>query len=370
MNKWPSLGLILVAFAAGRLSAQTATARDPYAGLDTYARVLSTVQAWYVDEKSQEELIWRSLQGMDDALDRHSAFYPPEVWKGILRDDEDTFLGIGVECSWEKDHFRVLQVTRDSPADTAGIQPGMLIWRIDSLILGGLEEEEARRLLTGQPGKLSEFEVEREGARSTLLLPHLPIPRMDVEAKREGAFGRIALGSFRIGSAQRFEEKLASLTEIKGLVLDLRGNPGGSLDEAVGIADLFLDAGPVVRVQARATSEELHQSRSGGEFVGPVAVLIDGQSASAAEVLGGALQKRGRASLFGTTSLGKGSVQRYYEYEDGSALKLTFARYFLPDDHSVEGVGLTPDVTVEAAAGEDRVLRSALEWLRKQAPPG
>ncbi len=370
MNKWPSLGLILAAFVAGRLSTQTATARDPYAGLDTYARVLSTIQTWYVEEKSQEELIWRSLEGMDDALDRHSAFYPPEVWKGILRDDADSFLGIGVECSWEKDHFRVLRVTRDSPADTAGIQPGMLIWRIDDAMLGLLGEEEARRLLTGQPGKLSEIEVEWEGSRSTVLLPHLPIPRLDVEAKREGPFGRITLGSFRVGSAQRFEEKLASLAEIKGVVLDLRGNPGGSLDEAIGIADLFLDEGPVVRVQARATSEEQHLSHSGGEFVGPVAVLIDGQSASAAEVLGGALQRRGRASLFGSRSWGKGSVQRYYEYEDGSALKLTFARYFLPGDHSVEGVGLTPDYPVEVVAGEDRVLGAALEWLRKQTPPG
>ena len=370
MKKWPSLGLILAAFVAGRLSAQTATARDPYAGLDTYARVLSTIQTWYVDETSQEELVWRSLEGMEDAMDRHSTFFPPAVWKGILRNDEDNFLGIGVECSWEKDHFRVLRVAKDSPAATAGIEPGALIWRIDAVILGTLGEEEARQRLMGQPGKLSEVEVEWEGQRSTLLLPHLPIPRLDVESSREGAIGRITLGSFRVGSAERFGEKLKALGDIKGLVVDLRGNPGGSLDEAVGIADLFLGEGPVVRVRARATSEELYQSHSGGEFAAPVAVLIDGQSASAAEVLAGALQRRGRASLFGSRSWGKGSVQRYYEYEDGSALKLTFARYYLPDDRSVEGVGLEPDFTVEAAAGDDRVLRSALEWLRKQAPPG
>ena len=194
--------------------------------------------------------------------------------------------------------------------------------------------------------------------------------RTAVESSREGAIGRITLGSFRVGSAERFGEKLKALGDIKGLIVDLRGNPGGSLDEAVGIADLFLGEGPVVRVRARATSEQLYQSQSGGEFAAPVAVLIDGQSASAAEVLAGALQRRGRASLFGSRSWGKGSVQRYYEYEDGSALKLTFARYYLPDDRSVEGVGLEPDFTVEAAAGDDRVLRSALEWLRKQAPPG
>ncbi len=370
MKKWPWMGLIPVAFLAGRLSAQNADARDPYAGLDTYARVLSTIQTWYVEERSQEELVWRSLEGMDDALDRHSAFYPPAVWKGILRDGEGSFLGMGVECSWENDHFRVLRVAKDGPAEGAGIRAGDQLWRIDGVVLGELGEEEARRLLVGDVGKISQLEVEREGQRSTLLLPQLPVPRLDVEVRREGNQAVITLGSFRVGTAASFGEKLNDLGLIPGLVIDLRGNPGGSLDEAIGIAELFLDEGLVVRVRARAMAEEEHRSHSGGEFPAPVAVLIDGQSASAAEVLAGALQRRGRAALFGSRSWGKGSVQRFYEYEDGSALKLTFARYYLPDDSSVEGRGLEPDFHEEPAVGEDRPLRAALEWLRKQAPPG
>lgn len=369
MKKGWFLAGIALAFLMGRWSSQVAEADDPYAGLDLYARVLTNIKDSYVDPVPQALLIHRSLEGMDDALDRHSAFYPPGVWKQLAADAEGRFVGLGVECRWEAGNLVVERLVKEGPAEQAGILPGDRILAINQQELKGLSEEEARKLLVGEEGQVSKVRLQRaaEVVEKTVAQVRLSVVGVEAEIQAKTLI-YLGVHAFRTGTAATARERLNALKKpgIQGVILDLRGNGGGLLEEGVGIADLFLEDGPVVAVRPRTVApEEFSASPSADDWTGPMVVLVDRNSASAAEVAAGALQRRGRARLAGERSYGKGTVQRFFEYEDGSVLKLTFARYFLPDGTSVEGTGLTPDLP---ASTPEEVLAAAISSLQTQAP--
>jgi carboxyl-terminal processing protease len=308
---------------------------------------LSTIEDNYVDPVPQALLIHRSLEGMDDALDRHSAFYPPEVWHQLAADVEGRFVGLGVECSWTPGALTVERLVKEGPAEQAGIQTGDQILANNGQLLQGLTEEEARKLLVGEEGQVSTVRFLRGETTLERTLAQLRLSVVGVESSVSGKVGYLAVHAFREGTAATARIQLNSLRKqgITGMILDLRGNGGGLLEEGVGVADLFMHAGKIVSVQPRSVApEEFSASASADDWEGPMVVLVDENSASASEVAAGALQRSGRSRLMGARSYGKGTVQRFYEYEDGSVLKLTFARYFLPDGTSVEDKGLQPDL--------------------------
>lgn len=358
---------LLAAFLAGYTFNSLARAADPYAGLDLYARVLAIIQANYVEPVSQLSLIHASLQGMTHSLDPHSEFYPPETWKSLEAQGEGTYVGAGLEGRWEKDAFVIRTLVRGGPADTGGLQPNDRILSINQHPLN--REAEALSLLEAPEGSLLDLGLERAGQsfHQTLLLIR---PSMTgVEGKMlEGQVGYVAIHIFRNGTAEAFRKQLSSLEGMKKLVIDLRGNGGGLLEEGVSVADQVLEEGRIVRVLPRTVApEEFLAHAEEGDWKGPLRVLVDRNSASASEVVAGALQVLKRARVVGEPTYGKGTVQRYYEFEDGSVLRLTFARYFLPDQSSVQGRGVVPEVLASPRNNsEDPPLAAALKDLAGQ----
>ncbi len=371
----PLVAALLVGFAAGQVSGAVRAGEGPYAALDVFARVVTQIGETYVDPLPQRDLIYRALDGLDDALDAHSRFLDPDSFRRLREEAEGQFVGIGAQLREDPCGLRVTGVLEDGPAERAGIVPGDCLVTLDGTPLAGLPLDDALARVRGEEGEAVTLGVARDG-----VVRPIPVLRTRlVEASVEGdlfapGLAWLRIRQFRAGTAADLAAEVAELgasTPIRGAVLDLRENPGGRLDEAVATADLFLRDGRIVSTRGRAASQpdEAHDATSSkGDWEWPVVVLVDGQSASAAEIVAGALQDRGRARLVGSPTYGKGSVQTVYEYEDGSALKLTIARYYLPSGRRIEDHrGLAPDVLVLPASvpGPAELLRSRIAVLEE-----
>jgi len=374
----------VAAFAAGAVVATalgaSAIPRDArpttvrYRTLDSFAQALAYVSNNYVDEVEEDKLLHDATRGMIAGLDQHSAFLSAKRYQRLRQDTEGEFGSVGLTLGpgMTDDHDPrsrpwpfVDDVAPGSPADLAGVQ-------IDDRLIAVDGEE------TAEPGKEKKeagaWEVKLRGASGTRV--RITITRHGWQQPRELSLVRAqvkvqsveSLGLDKgLGyiSISRFQEAtsadvLASLTALKatghlaGLVLDLRGDPGGLLDQAVLVADLFLDTGTIVTIRGRQGALEEHVAHKPATWSGfPIVVLVDAGSASAAEILAGALQDQKRATLVGLQTYGKGSVQTFFDLDDGSGLKLTTARYYTPSGKSLEGKGITPDHLVEAFVGED-----------------
>lgn len=372
----------VAAFAAGAIFATAlgaaAIPRDRpttvrYRTLDSFAQALAYVANNYVDEVDEEKLLHDSTRGMLAGLDQHSAFLSAKRYQRLRQDTEGEFGGVGLTLgpgiTDERDPRSkpwpfVDDVVPGSPADVAGVQ-------IDDRVVA-IDGEE-----TAEPGKEKKdagaWEVKLRGAsgtRVTLMITRhgwtqpreLSLVRAQVKVPSvehlglDKKLGYVAITRFQEAT---HADVVAALTALKksghltGLVLDLRGNPGGLLDQAVLVADLFLESGGIVTIRGRQGALEEHAAHKPGSWMGfPMVVLVDAGSASAAEILAGALQDQKRATLVGQPTYGKGSVQTFFDLDDGSGLKLTTARYYTPSGKSLEGKGITPDQLVDAFAGE------------------
>jgi carboxyl-terminal processing protease len=368
-------------FLAGAVLATTVLARagdgDRYRTLDTFAQALSHVATSYVDPVEERKLLYDATRGLLSGLDPHSAFFPPNRYQRLRQDTEGAFGGVGLTLgpgvTDERDPKSqpwpfVDDVVPGSPADKAGIRIDDRIVAVDGQATteGGKETREAGQWelrLRGPSGTRVSITIRRDGQAGSrtvsLVREQVTMPSVEHLAVAPDV-GYLAIRRFQEATTDDVIAGLARLRS-KGalgvLILDLRGNPGGLLDQAVHVADLFLDSGTIATIRGRRGSIEEQVAHAPGTWTGfPIVCLVDQQSASAAEILAGALQDHRRAVMVGLPTYGKGSVQTFFDLEDGSGLKLTTARYYTPSGRSLEGKGITPDIVVDAFAPEEVVV--------------
>ena len=327
--------------------------------LSLFAEALRHIEANYVLPVRPEQLIYGAIGGMVATLDPHSEFLDPAQYREFLSDSEGRFAGIGVEIAVRDGWLTVLSVFRGGPAERAGLRPGDRFVTLDGRPARDMRIADAVRLMRGEPGTTVHVQVRREDAEHTLgvTLTRAYIDTPSVEA-------RVLPGGVIYLRIQRFQSTTADEVRValdralgamhragaeRGVLLDLRDDGGGLLQQAVRVADAFLRAGEIVSTRGRAGEplERWEAHARGTRPAWPMVALINGYTASAAEILAGALQDHRRATLVGTRSFGKGSVQRLIELSDGSALKLTTATYFTPSGRSIQARGIEPDIRVD-----------------------
>jgi carboxyl-terminal processing protease len=352
------LALSLALLAPGLAGA--APRRDttqPYRSLDVLAEVLAYIQNNYVDETKEKELVQAAVEGMVARLDPHSMVLRPDAFRAMRDETTGEFDGVGIEVSQVAGGLVVVAPMPDSPAERAGIRAGDRIVAIDGAATKDMPLGEATRRMKGAAGTQVVVAVERDGAREplafTLVRDHVRTTSVDWRVLDRGTGTvYVRIRGFQDRTDRELRQALDGARRelggpIQGLVIDLRNNPGGLLDQAVKVADRFLAKGVIVTTEARGKKPEVEEARGRDtEPDYPIVLLVNRGSASASEIVAGALQDHKRAVVVGTRTFGKGSVQTVVELEDGSALKLTVARYFTPLHRSIQEKGITPDVPV------------------------
>lgn len=348
--KRPFSVLILVLFLlpVGATAAENGT----YRNLRIFTDVIEEIERSYVDEPDTEQLIEEAIKGMVDSLDPHSALLPPQAHSELREDTRGRFSGVGLVLSIRNEKLTVVSPIDGSPAKDAGIRSGDVIIAIDDEKTATLTMEESIHLMRGVRGSMVTLTVlQKKGGkevRVTLRRDDIPLQSVAHYELKPG-FPFIAVTSFNEHTARDFEAALVAHEAkgpVKGLVLDLRDNPGGILQQAVDLVDLFLSEGVIVSIKGRAKEQRQVWRATTEKTVRrfPVVVLINGGSASASEIVAGALKDHKRGLILGTTSFGKGSVQNIIPLSDGYGLKLTVALYYTPSGVSIQAKGIVPDV--------------------------
>ena len=330
----------------------------PIEELHTFTEVYQRIKLQYVDEADSKELIENAIRGMLSGLDPHSNYLDKSEYQELKIGTTGEFGGLGIEVTMENGFVKVVSPIDDTPAMNAGVEAGDLIIRLDDKPVKGLSLSEAVDIMRGKPGDAIELTIVREGEDKPI---ELSITRDIIKVRSvkhrtlEPGYGYIRISQFQSRTTDDLQEAIDELleenedSELSGLVLDLRNNPGGLLNAAVGVADTFLDEGGIVSIKGRHEGEQV---RYGSETVvrgdrlngAPIVVLINGGSASASEIVSGALQDDSRAVIMGSKSFGKGSVQTINELRQGGAVKMTTARYYTPSGRSIQAEGIEPDI--------------------------
>jgi len=359
---------------------------SPYRKLNIFARVLTYVENNYVEVVDDSKLIYGAIKGMMDTLDPHSTFMPPEMYKQMKVETEGEFGGVGIEVEIRDSWITVVSPLEGTPAQRAGLRPGDVIEAIDGKSTRGMRLHEAVRAMRGPRGTRVKITVRRAGKKErldfTIVRDIIKIVAVTSKVLQPG-IGYIRLKRFQERTARQLKDALQRIIKaaesekgkLRGLILDLRNNPGGLLDQAVHVADLFVDGGLIVRTSGkRGRMVEEEKAHAKGTFKGfPMVCLVNEGSASAAEIVAGALQDHKRAVVIGTRTFGKGSVQTIIDLEDGSGLKLTIARYYTPKGRSIQELGIDPDIVVQERAPAVRKKRTKREadlarHLRRDKP--
>jgi len=351
-----SLLLILTLSLGGGVASKGNDTAATYENLRLFTEVLSIVQSQYVDEVPPKDLIYNAIKGTLRGLDPHSSFLDPDMYREMQVETSGSFGGLGIEITLRDDVLTVVAPIEGTPAYRAGIQPGDRILKIEGLSTKDMQLADAVKRMRGKPGSKITVTVVREGwtEPKDFLITREQIRVQSVKNNQlEPGIEYVRLRQFQEQTSNDLEtalEKYAKEGKIQGLVLDLRNNPGGLLTSAVEVTEKFLEPGKlVVYTEGRVRNQNMRFSsnakRSFTDF--PVVVLVNQGSASASEIVAGALQDYGRAVVLGTQSFGKGSVQTIIPLSDGSGLRLTTAKYFTPKGRSIHGKGITPDILVE-----------------------
>jgi len=355
----------------------------PLEEIQTFAEVFERIKRAYVDDVDDRTLLRNAMRGMLSELDPHSAYLDKEEYQSMRESTEGEFGGIGIEVGMENGQLMVITPIDDTPASRAGLMSLDIIISIDGTPTEGMSLQEAVTLMRGDPDTTLEISVLRAGEESprefTLTREVIRSESVKHELLETG-YGYLRISQFQSRTPQQAQqalERMAREQPLEGLVLDLRNNPGGVLQAAVGVADLFLDDGLIVYTEGRIPDNELSFSASADTPAGdvPLVVLINSGSASAAEIVAGALQDQRRGIIMGTDSFGKGSVQQIMPLGNGEGLKLTTALYYTPDGRSIQAKGIEPDVDVvrgrlEVDEGRRETREADLEGhLRSQQAP-
>jgi len=351
----------------------------PSADARDFGEVLSQVRESYVSEIDERELVRGALKGMLSELDPHSRYVDGGDLDELEADTTGEFGGIGIEIGLMDDHFVVIAPMPDSPANSAGLAAGDRILELDNTSLRGKRLTDVVELLRGEPGSDVHLLISNDQQTRDVTLTRAIIELASVEEQMlEPGYGYIRISQFHNTTGKDFLGALKKLTEknqssLEGLVLDLRDNPGGVLQASVSVADAFLEDGLIVYTSGRLPSSHLKYRASGKDTLAgkPIVILINGGSASAAEIVAGALKDHSRATLIGATSYGKGSVQSVMPLDDHRAIKLTTAYYYTPNGASIHNIGIEPDmrvngVNLEDSSADDELMATALEVLKSQ----
>ncbi len=330
---------------------------DMYHYLETFANVLSILQDNYVEELQAREAIEGAIDGLLTSLDPHSSYLKPESYREFQDDTNGSFTGIGIEITLRDGVVTVISPIEDTPAQKAGIKTNDKIIKIDGQLTKGKTLFETVKMLRGNKGTEVSLSIYREGAETlkeySLVRENIPVYSVKSFTIKPG-FGYIRISNFQRNTTKEAKDKLKSLqekTSLQGLIIDLRNNPGGLLDQAVNISDLFLDEGLIVSTRGRKSDQDMSFEANANSTQPdyPIVVLVNEGTASASEIVAGALQDHHRAIVVGTQTFGKGSVQTIIPLADGAALKMTTARYYTPSGRSIQATGITPDVIIEAS---------------------
>jgi carboxyl-terminal processing protease len=372
MKKYLLIGVSAFVLGAGSMayvSQQALASAQPraktYRMLGLFGDVLDTVERQYVTEVDDTKLIQAAIDGMLTSLDPHSGYLDPENFDDMRDQTRGEYGGLGIEVTSEDGVVKVISPMDGTPAFNAGVKAGDYITAVNGDSVLGLSVNEAVKQMRGKPGETVTLTIAREKSDpfDVKIVREVIKPKSST-AKLEGDYGVLRISSFNEKTTDEAEAAFADLKaknpKMKGLILDLRNNPGGLLDQAVAVSDLFLEGGEIVSQRGRDPRDvERYNARVGDITNGlPMVVLINSGSASAAEIVAGALQDRKRAELVGLTSFGKGSVQTVIPLRGGmdGALKLTTARYFTPSGRSIQKTGIEPDLEVASSKDEAQVI--------------
>jgi len=375
MSQWKRIGnfrIVLVIFGvflvgvligSGQYQKVSALSNTTFEDLKLFSDVIHIIQKDYVEETKSKDLIYGAIKGMLETLDPHSAFMSPSMFKEMQEETKGRFEGLGIEITLKDGVLTVVSPIEDTPAFKAGIQAGDQILKIDGESTKNFTLMDSVKRLRGPRGSKVTITIMREGLTKpkdfTLVRDVIPIRSVRYELLDKN-YGYIRISQFQDKTDSDFEKAMKALEEeskgkLYGLVLDLRNNPGGLLDQAVKISDRFIDSGTIVSIDGRR--EEVKQKwvahPEGTMPRYPLVVLVNGGSASGAEIVAGAIQDHGRGILVGTQTFGKGSVQTIIPLKDGAGLRLTTARYYTPNGRSIQAKGIVPDIIVKPSRTEE-----------------
>lgn len=354
--------LLLFSFVSSSVLAAEAEKKDAvvsnakYDDIALFGRVINFIEKQYVDKVNTKELVYGAIKGMLETLDPHSNFMPPDIYTQLKTDTAGKFGGLGIEVWVNKDGvLTVVTPMEGTPAWKAGIKPGDRILRINNDSTKGMSIVEATSKIRGDIGTSIKFTVQRDGVSKPL---EFTMKRVSIDVKSvkyellAGNYGYVKLNHFQEKSAQEMKaaiKKMEAKQKLAGLILDLRNNPGGLLDEAVEGANLFIDGGVIVSTIGRNKEEkDMKYAKSGiARLDFPIVALVNGSSASAAEIMAGALKDHKRALIAGQRTFGKGSVQTVIPLAEDVGLKLTIARYYTPNGISIQAKGIEPDIYLD-----------------------
>jgi carboxyl-terminal processing protease len=367
------------------VSAKEKSGSNLFDELKTFTDVLSVVKRDYVSEVENKKLVEGAIKGMLATLDPHSGYLDPDFYQDLQVQTKGEFGGLGIEITIKDGLLVVVAPMEDSPAEKAGVRPGDIVVKIDGKYTKELSLVDAVKKLRGPKGSPISISVSRKGVSDLL---DLTIVRDNIEVRSvkgrylEDGFGYVRVSQFMEHTADDLKAALnamvkqSGLPELRGLILDLRNNPGGLLAQAVRVSDMFLKEGVIVYTDGRIESQKqkFFAHGRGTEPEYPIVILVNGGSASASEIVAGALKDHGRALILGTQTFGKGSVQTITPLENGGALALTTALYYTKSGNSIQARGVTPDIEVEAAGAQNvepqNSTRSPIGEIREEDIPG
>ena len=342
----------------------------PLNELRNFSDIFARIKTDYVEDVDDKTLLENAIRGMLSGLDPHSTYLNSDQYKELKIGTTGKFGGLGIQVGMEDGFVKVISPIDDTPAFRAGLQSGDLIIRLDGKSVKGMTLNDAVKVMRGDPGTDIKLTVIREGADRPLpfTVTRDIISVQSVKSRiLEPDYGYIRISNFQSKTARDLVNELSNLkkenkSELKGLVLDLRNNPGGVLSAAADVSDAFINEGKLVYTQGRIANSDFEFNAKPGDIMNgsPVVVLINGGSASASEIVAGALQDHHRAVIMGSKSFGKGSVQTIQELRSGGAVKITTARYFTPKGRSIQGEGITPDILLDRYDIKDSKMDKSL----------
>lgn len=344
----------------------------PFEDLQAFTEVFSKVKSDYVEPVDDQKLIEDAIRGMLNGLDPHSAFLNTSEFSDLKIGTTGQFGGLGIEVGMENGFVKVISPIDDTPAARAGVKASDLIIKLDDKSVKGMTLNEAVKVMRGKPNTAIDLTIVREGEAKPLVIT---ITREIIRVKSvknrmlEPGYGYVRITNFQSRTTTDLLKAISDLQKeerLKGMVLDLRNNPGGVLNGAVGVSDAFIDNGLIVYTEGRLDDSSHRYLATPGDSLNgaPLVVLVNGGSASASEIVAGAIQDHKRGIILGTKSFGKGSVQTIQELRNGSAVKLTTARYFTPNGRSIQATGIEPDIklsTLRLSAEDDKARETYSE---------
>ena len=349
---------VSLAVGQGVFAERTAEGTLPLEDLRTFTEVFAKIKNDYVEPIDDKSLLENAIRGMLSGLDPHSAYLVPDDYQELQAGTSGEFGGLGIEVGMEDGFVKVIAPIDDTPAQRAGVEAGDLVVRLDDTPVKGMTLAEAVKVMRGEPGTDIVLTIVREGRdrpiRITITRDVIQVTSVRSRALEPG-FGYVRISQFQLRTGESLREAVGKLREeagddgLNGLVLDLRNNPGGVLNAAVSVSDAFLEKGIIVYTEGRMDDAKLTFSAKDSDILDgiPLVVLVNAGSASASEIVAGALQDHGRAVIMGEKTFGKGSVQTILPLGNGSALKLTTARYYTPSGTSIQARGIVPDIALD-----------------------